>query len=175
MKRTLLLAGCIAAALTFSYCAARAAEPQVVTINVLPTPTPRPVYRVDEDIPEYKHSKKDVERIARLLWSSPLRSESEKTKLVWLVLNRVDHGAPFGSSIHDVINSDEFTFFDRKARISDKNRHLVESILTLWKAEKDGHAIGARPPKTALYARFCGDNNRTLKLLEEPSGKAIDW
>lgn len=154
---------------------ARADEPQVVTINVIPTPTPRPVYRVSEDIPEYKHSKADVERIAKLLWSSPLRSESEKTKLVWVVLNRLDQGEPFGNTVKEVVNDSEFTFFDRHSRVSDKNRKLVESIMTLWKAEKDGYFIGRRPSKNALYCRFCGEGNRKLAMLEEPSGKPIEY
>lgn len=175
MKKTLLLIGCVAAALTFAYCSARA-DVQVVTINVLPEPTPKPVYRpVSDDIPEYKLNKNDVERIARLLWSSPLRSESEKVKLVWLVLNRVDAGTPFGTTIKAVVNDSEFTFFDRKARVSDKNRDIVENVMRLWMAEKEGYGVGRRPPKNALYCRFCGDNNRKVSLMSEPSGKALEW
>lgn len=154
---------------------ASADEPQIVTINVVPAPTPRPVYRLDDDLPTYKLPKKDVERIARLLWSSPLRSDSAKESLVWLVFNRVDHGAPFGDNVHDVVNASEFTFFDRKARISDKNREIVTRVMNLWKAEKDGYHVGARPPKSALYCRFGGDGNRVISLLEEPSGKAVVW
>lgn len=174
MKRTFLLIGCVAAALGFSYCAAKA-EPQVVTITVLPQPTPRPVYRLDDDIPTYKLNQSDVKRIAKLLWSSPLRSDSEKEKLVWLVLNRADEGGKFGSTIHDVINTKEFTFYDRKSRVSDKNKEIVERVMNLWKAEKDGYHIGCRPPKNALYCRFGGEGNRHLALLEESSGKEIDF
>ena len=175
MKRNLILAGCIFGVLAFATCAARAAEPQVVTITVLPKPTPKPVYRLDDNLPTYKLDSSDVKRIAKLLWSSPLRSESEKTKLIWVVLNRVDEGGIFGNSVHDVINDKEFTFYDRHARVSDRTRELVENVMQLWKAEKDGYHIGARPPKNALYVRFGGDGNKVIQLLEEPSGKAIDY
>lgn len=161
--------------IVFNVSEALADEPQVVWIDVVPLATPRPVYQMDDDIPTYKHSKKDVDRIARLLWSSPLRSESEKTKLVWVVLNRVDAGEPFGTTIHDVVNASEFTFFDRKARVSDKNKALVENVMNLWKAQKDGYKIGCRPPQDALYCRFGGEGNRKLALLTEPSGKEIAW
>lgn len=155
---------------------AKAAEPQIVYIDILPTPTPRPVWKpVDEDIPEYALNSSDVKRIAKLLWSSPLRSYSEKVKLVWVVLNRVDCGHPFADTIKGVVNDKEFTFYDRHARVSDKNRKIVEEVMTLWLAEKDGYGIGKRPPKDAKYIRFCGDGNRKVALLEEPSGKAIDW
>lgn len=148
-------------------------EPQVVTINVIPTPTPRPIYRpVDEDIPEYKLSESDVKRIAKLLWSSPLTGEAQKEKLVWVVLNRVDR---FNSTVHDVINTDEFTYFDYHARVSSKNRRIVERVMRLWMAEKDGYSIGRRPPEDALYCRYCGENNRKIALLTEPSGKEINY
>lgn len=155
------------------YAKADEATPQIVYIDVLPTPTPRPVWKpVDEDIPEYALNSSDVKRIAKLLWSSPLTSETQKERLVWLVLNRVDH---YESTVHDVINVDEFTYYDRHARVSDKNKRIVERVMRLWLAEKDGYSIGRRPPKDALYGRFCGNNNRKLDLMEFPSGKALEW
>lgn len=155
------------------YAKADEVTPQIVYIDVLPTPTPRPVWKpVDEDIPEYKLDSSDVKRIAKLLWSSPLTSETQKERLVWLVLNRVDH---YESTVHDVINTDEFTYFDYHARVSDKNRKIVERVMNLWLAEKDGYSIGRRPPKDALYGRFCGENNRKIDLLEFPSGRALVW
>lgn len=174
MKRTVFMVGLIVCVLATCKCASTKAEPQVVTINVIPRPTPRPQYIVDDDIPQYQLNQADVKRIARLLWSSPLRSESEKVKLVWLVLNRADHGDPFGDSIETVITKKEFSYYDRKARVSDTNREIVEKTMNLWMAEKDGHRIGARPPKNALYARFGGENNRQVELLDEDR-KVIAW
>lgn len=172
MKRNLILAGCIFGVLAFATCAARAVEPQVVTITVLPKPTPKPVYRLDDNLPTYKLDSSDVKRIAKLLWSSPLTSETQKEKLVWLVLNRVDR---FNESVHDVINTDEFTYFDYHARVSSKNRRIVERVMRLWMAEKDGYSIGRRPPEDALYCRYCGENNRKIALLTEPSGREINY
>lgn len=150
-------------------------EPQTVFFNILPTPTPRPVRMPAEELPEYKLNGNDVDRIAQLLWSSPCRTESEKAKLVWVVLNRIDAGAPFGTCVKEVVNSSEFTFFDRHARISDTNRRIVKGVMQRWMAEKDGHLIGRRPPKDALYVRFGGECNRKVTLTREAGGKAIEW
>lgn len=149
--------------------------PQVFTVTVLPTATPRPVYRPLEDLPFYRLDQDDVETLCKLLWSSPLYSTCEKEKLLWCVFRRVDAGYPFGSSITDVVNKDEFTWYDRKARISDKNRDIVERELTRWYAEKDGYGIGRKPPKSATYCRFVGQYNRYIELMSDPHGKALEW
>lgn len=149
--------------------------PQVETFVIIPTPTPKPVYRPLEDLPYYNLPQKDVEILARLLWSSPLYLESEKSKLLWCVFRRVDKGYPFGSSISDVVNKNEFTFYDKRARISDKNRDIVEKEMTRWMAEKDGYGIGRKPPKNAVYCRFTGEYNRHIELMSDAHGKALDW
>lgn len=149
--------------------------PQVFTVVVSPTPTPRPVYKPLEDLPSYDLPKEDVEILAKLLWSSPLYSSSEKSKLLWVVFNRVDHGYPFGTTIKGCVTKNEFSFYDRKARISDKNRDLVEQEMTRWYAMKDGYGIGRKPPKNAVYCRFTGEYNRHIELLSETTGKALAW
>lgn len=152
-----------------------ASAEQIVTINILPTPTPRPVYRPSDDLPDYDLDEKEVKILARLLWSSPLYSESEKTNLLWVVFNRCDQGYPFGTTIEEVVNDREFTFYDRKARISDKNRDIAERELTRWLAEKNGYHIGRRPPKDAVYCRFVGEYNRKIELTKDPYEKGVEW
>ena len=70
-----------------------------VTVQIPePTKDPRPVIVTDHVLKQ-----KDVEKLARLLWSSPLRAECYKKELVWVVMNRAAHGDPFGTSIQDCI------------------------------------------------------------------------
>lgn len=163
----------IAFVLFISYEAAKAE--QVFEVVVIPEETPPPVYKEAEKLPYYRLDKKDVEVLAKLLWSSPLRDQSSKAKLLWLVFNRVDAGHPFGESIGEVVNVREFTFYDRKARVSDKNKEIVETEMTRWMAYKDGYGIGWHPSRKALYCRFAGENNRRIELLDDPYGKELKW
>lgn len=148
--------------------------PQVVTFTVLPTATPKPVYKEQEALPSYDLNKKDVEIIARLLWCSPLRDSTNKTRLIWCVLNRVRKGSPFGTTIAEVVNTREFPWFDRKARVSDRNRELVENEMNRFYAFYDGYGIGYHPSTKGLYVRFVGENNRQCELLSDPYGEKLN-
>jgi len=141
-------------------------EPQVVRFTIVPEVTPRPSYREEEAHPRYMVAKEDVETLARLLWSSPLRDESNKTKLIWCVLNRVaDNTGRFGDSIQECVTVREFPFYDRKARVSDANRELVERELQRWMAYRDGYGIGYHPSAAGVFLRFVGEYNRRVELL----------
>lgn len=149
-------------------------EPQVETIVVIPTPTPKPAYKEREELPHYRLDNDAVETLCRLLWSSPLRSESEKVKLLWCVFNRIDdRTGRFGNTVDDVVTKTEFTFYDRKARISDRNRDLVESEMQRWMAFRDGYGIGWHPSTKGVFVRFVGNNNRKCELLSDPYGEAL--
>lgn len=148
--------------------------PQVVTFSVLPQATPKPVYKEQEELPDYTLDQEDVETIARLLWCSPLRDETNKTRLIWCVLNRVRKGYPFGNTVSEVVNDREFTFYSRKARVSDRNRELVEREMTRFYAFCDGYGIAYHPSSKGLYVRFVGENNRQCELLADPYGEGLD-
>lgn len=115
----------------------------------------------------------DVELLARLLWSSPLRNEDAKRQLVWCVLNRVDDERPmFARTIAGNVTRKEFTFFDRRAYLSETNLRIAREELTRWTRVLSG--IEERPvPEGYVYLRFAGDGNRMLYLMKEVGGEAL--
>lgn len=115
----------------------------------------------------------DVELLARLLWSSPLRNEDAKRQLVWCVLNRVDDERPmFPRTIAGNVTRKEFTFFDRRAYLSETNVRIAREELERWTRVLSG--IEERPvPEGYVYLRFAGDNNRMIYLMREIGGEAL--
>ena len=139
---------------------------------VTPTPPPPPPV----EIREYNHNSADVETLARLLWSSPLRGEEQKTALLWVALNRVDdQSGLFGDSISEVVTKSEFSFFDKRAHLSDENLSIARDVLNAWKSRKEGCYIGRHVPANGLYIRFMGESNREIEITAEPGGNALVW
>ena len=133
-----------------------------VTVQIPePTKDPRPVIVTDHVLKQ-----KDVEKLARLLWSSPLRAECYKKELVWVVMNRAAHGDPFGTSIQDCISTSEFTFFDSHAHRSDENMRIVREAMNEWYSRKEGNNPGAVIRLDAYYIKFTGEQNRRLQMLD---------
>lgn len=124
-------------------------------------PDPRPV-----TITEHQLDEDDVEKLARLLWSSPLRDVSTKKQLVYVVMNRAAHGEPFGTSIQDCINTTEFRFFDPHAHRSQENLRIVREAMNEWLSRKEGNNVGFVMPLNAYYVRFYNTDNRWIKLLD---------
>ena len=133
----------------------------VKTETAAAVPDPRPVNVVRHDLND-----QDVQKMARLLWSSPLRSEEEKKNLVWVVMNRAAYGDPFGDSIQDCINVHEFSFFDSHAHRSDENLRIVREAMDEWLSRADGYNPGVVIPRCAFYIRFTGEQNRHMELLD---------
>lgn len=152
---------------------------QVVDITITapaPTATPEPValtvtVMVDEPM-RFDHDVKDVEALARLLWSSPLRGEWSKRLLLWVVLNRVDAGLG-GDSIQECVNKTEFGFFDPSAHRSDANMAIARDVLDMWRSEKAGLTVARPIPPEVLYIRFGADD--PLEVMTEAGGDAYDW
>ena len=115
----------------------------------------------------------DVELLARLLWSSPLRNEDLKRQLIWVVLNRVDdERLMFPATIAENVNRREFTFYDKRAYLSETNLRIAREELERWTRVLSG--IEERPvPEGYVYLRFYGDNNRMIYLMKEPGGEAL--
>lgn len=134
-----------------------------------PIPDPRPVV-----IREHELDPDDVEVLARLLWSSPLRYEGYKKGLVWTVMNRAVYGEPFGSSIRECVNKHEFAFYDSHAHRSAENIRIVKEAMNEWYSRKEGENVGKVVPVTAYYIRFDGPDNRKLKLLDI-NMNVLDW
>ena len=141
--------------------------PEVVELTVVKTeepealPDPRPV-----EVKTYPLEEKAVEKLARLLWSSPLRDEYQKKCLVWVVMNRSAHGEPFKTSISANINTHEFSFFDSHAHRSEENLRIVRQAMNEWYSRREGNNVGCVVPINAYFVRFSGAENRQLTLLD---------
>ena len=141
--------------------------PEVVELTIVKTeepealPDPRPV-----EVKSYPLEEKTVEKLARLLWSSPLRDEYQKKCLVWVVMNRSAYGEPFKTSISANINHHEFSFFDAHAHRSEENLKIVREAMNEWYSRKAGNNVGHVVPVNAYYIRFVGAENRELQLLD---------
>ena len=108
---------------------------------------------------------KEAEILARLLWSSPLENETDKRKLCWLVFNRVDderYGL-FGATVETVVIKREFTFYDRKAFLSETNLRIASDELARWTAERMGIPVERPLESEYLYLRFSGHSVEFLK------------
>jgi hypothetical protein len=117
-------------------------------------------------VTDHELDQKDVEKLARLLWSSPLRDECYKKELVWVVMNRAAHGAPFGDSIQECISMHEFSFYQPKAHKSEENLRIVSEAMNQWLSKADGNYPGAVIRPDAFYISFFGEGNRRMKILD---------
>ena len=171
MPKALLLLG----ALMLATASSALADEDVIDLIPVPVPVveavpdPRPVV-----VKSHELDPKDVEKLARLLWSSPLRHEDYKKALCYVVLNRAAHGDPFGTSVQDCINTSEFRFFDAHAHRSEENLRIAREAMNEWLSRKEGENVGFVMPLNAYYIQFCGTDNRQLKLLDIDM-KTIDW
>lgn len=124
-------------------------------------PDPRPI-----EIKSHELDPDDVEKLARLLWSSPLRDEESKKLLCYVVMNRAEHGDPFGETIQSCINVREFAFYDSHAHRSETNLRIAREAMNEWLSRKEGHNVGRVVPINAYYIQFTGENNRHIRLLD---------
>lgn len=140
------------------------------------TPTPPPPLPRVVEIIEYQNPLSEIEILARLLWSSPLRDEQQKENLLWVVFNRIsDQSDSFGFDIESVVTQNEFSFYDRHAHLSDENLRIAEETMNEWKSECDGHYVGPHVPENGLYIRFTGEHNRAIEITAERGGEALVW
>lgn len=146
-----------------------------IYFDVIPTPTPKPAPRLVE-IVEYDNDQTELEILARLLWSSPLRDEQQKKNLLWVAFNRIsDQSNSFGFDVESVVTQNEFSFYDRHAHLSDENLRIADETMNEWKSERDGHYVGPHVPARGLYIRFIGEHNRAIEITAEPGGEALVW
>lgn len=146
-------------------------EPETVFFSMAPSsegqnapaPSPRP-WRPEVD-------QGDAEILAKLLWSSPLTNEDDKRKLCWIVFNRIDDETfgLFGSTVDTVVIRREFTFYDRKAHISETNLRIARDELARWAASLMGIPVERPLPAEYLYASFSG---HTVQFYEQIGGNA---
>lgn len=164
------------AKLVSSVAVATTPEPtaQQVVFTAVPTPMPEAPRKIT--VNEYDNDRAEIETLAKLLWSSPLRNEGEKKKLLWVVFNRIaDQSNKFGFSIADVVTAHEFTFYDDGAHLSEENLRIANECMNAWKSEREGNYVGAHVPEEGVYIRFVGDRNRALEVTAERGGDALVW
>lgn len=130
-----------------------------------PKAIPAPVDTRDIEIRSHEIDKEDVEILARLLWSSPLREEKYKKALCWIVFNRIDNNSGlFGDTIQECVNRNEFTFYDSHAHRSEANLKLARECINAWLSEKEGCNVGNHIGRLNLYIRFSGHDNRAIEV-----------
>lgn len=146
-----------------------AEDPEVIDLvpvkAEVPEAIPVPVDTRDIEIRSHEIDKKDVEVLARLLWSSPLRDEKYKKALCWIVFNRIDDNSGlFGDSIRECVNQHEFSFYDAHAHRSEANLNLARECINAWLSEKEGCNVGSHIGRKNVYIRFSGDSNREIEV-----------
>lgn len=143
-------------------------EPEIVEMRIvsadepLTVPVPAPASEIRVDI-----SEADAEILAKLLWSSPLENEDDKRMLCWLVFNRVDderYGL-FGSTVDTVVIRKEFTWYDRKAHVSDTNIRIAREELRRWNLYLIGAVKERLLDADYLYAAFEGHHVTFKKTI----------
>lgn len=151
-------------------------EIQVVEIRLVEQELPPPPPAPPIETKTFVHEREDLEILARLLWSSPLRDEEAKRTLLWVVMNRVsDESGQFGDTIKSVVTKNEFSFYDRKAHLSETNLRIAQEVMDEWLSNEYGFYIGSHVPFNGLYIRFVGENNRGIEVTAERGGEALTW
>lgn len=143
-------------------------EPEIVEMRIvsadepLTVPVPAPASEIRVDV-----SEADAEILAKLLWSSPLENEDDKRKLCWLVFNRIDderYGL-FGSTVDTVVIRREFTWYDRKAHVSETNIRIAREELRRWNLYLIGAVKERYMNGDYLYAAFEGHHVTFKKTI----------
>ena len=151
-------------------------EPETVSFQMVEAKKADPIYMPGYDtIIDHEIDDEDVAILSRLLWSSPLRNETYKRQLCWVVLNRVtDQSGLFPDTINEVVTRQEFTFYDRKAYRSETNDRIAREVINLWMNACEGRYVNRDLPFDYLYIRFAGDGNRILKCSKTIGGEPYD-
>lgn len=130
-----------------------------------------------EITPEWKPDRKDVEAIAKTLWGEcrGVKSTAQQAAVAWCILNRVDEGGYFGSSIIEVVSKpNQFAGYNPNYPVTADLAALAEDVLIRWHAEKEGaEDVGRTLPKGYCY--FVGDGTYNYFTKEWKSKDYWDW
>ena len=175
-KRVLLTAAAVLAAMWIGTALADEDVIDLVPVTVEePEAIPCPW---EPEVTEHHLNQREVDALAEFLWKSPLRYESTKRTLLWVVFNRVDdQSEKFADSIEEVCrNKHEFSFMSaHRYTLSEENIRIVREEMNRWLSLKDGNYIGRHVPRNGVYAAFCGDRNRNIKVYAELNGEPLTW
>lgn len=132
----------------------------------------------EEDVePVWQPERADVEAIAKTLWGEcrGVPYTSHKAAVVWCILNRVDEGGYFGTSIIEVVSKPkQFAGYDPDHPIDEDLAAIAEDVLIRWHAEKEGEQdVGRVLPKGYCY--FVGDGELNYFTDVWKSKNYWDW
>lgn len=160
---------------------AKADSGDVIDLTPVPVEVPDPIPYEDPRpvvVVEHQLNEKDVERIARLIWGSPAKTKESKMTLVWCVLNRLNEPTGFfGSSVREVVNQSEFSWFDPHDHRSEANLQLVRDTWNQYLTWKEqGGNVGPHPSCHIYYIRSSDADRTILEGSEHLSPwKTLGW
>lgn len=132
----------------------------------------------EPEITEHRLDQGEVEALAEFLWKSPLRYDSTKRELLWIVFNRIDDDSGlFADTIEEVCrNKREFTFMTaHRYTLSQENLKIVREEMNKWLSLKDGKWVGDHLPRTAVYFSFGGDRNRHITHIYDIHWTEVEY
>jgi hypothetical protein len=156
--------------------------PEVIDLVYIPEPTPVPIPMPEDPRPikiiEHNLDEKDVERIARLIWGSPAKDRDSKVLLIWCVMNRLyEPTGYFGSSIREIVNKNEFSWFSPHDHRSQENLKLVRDTLNQYLTWREtNNNVGRHPSRRVYYIRSTEENRNVLEGSEHLNPwKTLSW
>lgn len=132
---------------------------------------------VDSDtIPQI--NPQDVEVLAKLLWGKArgVASDTQKSGVIWCVLNRVDSSDPYypDTIIGVVEQENQFLGYNADYPVTEELYALAEDVLLRWYEEKDGTENAGRTlPLEFLW--FTGDGTINTFTDDFLKGNEWDW
>lgn len=134
--------------------------------SVYVPPEAAPLIYIPDQIVEHSLDQHDIRVLARLLWSSPLRDDQEKRKLLWVVFNRMDDDSGiFGDTIDTVVIRREFAFYESNCYISKVNTQIVTEELNKYLSLHQGYHITRPIPANHVYCDFSGYAVKTYPII----------
>ena len=128
-------------------------------------------------VKEWEPNQEDVDAIAKTLWGEcrGVPYTSHKAAVVWCILNRVDEGGYFGSSIIEVVSKpNQFIGYNANHPVDPELEEIARDVLKRWHAEKEGETnVGRVLPSGYCY--FVGDGELNYFTNEWKSKNYWDW
>lgn len=139
--------------------------PLKVSGSVRPAATSSTVNPSATDYDSYGFTLQIREMMAKTLGKEADRlyvGDTEASKVVWSMLNRLDSGILwFGSDMAEILTKESQYAYDENTPVTEENLELVNDVIDRWIAEKNGGAnVGRTLPKD-FYA-FYGDGTTNL-------------
>lgn len=117
------------------------------------------------ELPQYNFTEEEVTVLAKLLWGEArgVKSDEEKKKVVWTVLNRVDSEyAYYPTDIVSVVTqANQFTGYRASNPVEEEFVEIAKEVLYEWYIEKDGYENIDRNLDADIY-HFYGNGSENI-------------